>query len=143
MVVDMKQYGKLIQRAELYFIIAFFAYTMVNKALDMDAFMMNIAKTGVFKGVIVDIVAYGAIMAELMSILLLIFSEVKGVLFALLLMTAFTIYIIMLYTLGRYEVCGCGGVLNGLAFHWHLIINVVIIVVLVNLLYYEGVSQKA
>ena len=34
----------------------------------------------------------------------------------------------------RYEICGCGGILNGLSFTTHLAINIGIIIILTYLL---------
>ena len=103
-------------------LIAFFSYTMINKALDITSFQFNIAKTGLFNGIMVDMVAYGAIAAELISIILLIVNEKLGLLLSLLMMFAFTSYITFLFITNRYEICGCGGILNGLSFSSHFCI---------------------
>lgn len=118
---------KIIRTLLLIIVIAFFSYTLINKALDMNAFLLNIAKTGIFHDTMVDIIGYGAITAEALAILLLIFVESKGIIWSLLMMFSFTIYIIILYLTGHYEVCGCGGILNGLSFPWHLLINCLIL----------------
>lgn len=97
--------------------------------------MLNIAKTGVFPPYLVDAVAYSALFFELICILLLIFKEKRGMQLSLLMMVIFTSYIIVLYFNDRYEVCGCGGILNGLPFLSHLLINSVVIVLLILLLY--------
>ena len=43
-------------------------------------------------------------------------------------LSGFTLYISMLRYLGKYEICGCGGILNGLSYATHLIININLII---------------
>ena len=45
-------------------IIGFFAYTLVNKLLQFDAFKLNLARTGIFEARMVDLVAYFAVTME-------------------------------------------------------------------------------
>ena len=118
-------------------IIGFLAYTLVNKLLQFDAFKLNLARTGIFDVQMVDLVAYFAVSMEAASILLLVFFRKWGLRFALLMMIAFTLYILYLATTGHYEVCGCGGVLNSLKFQWHLLINLVLIFILLLYVLYH------
>lgn len=123
-------------------IVGFFAYTLVNKLLQFEAFKLNIARTGLFEGHWVNVVAYFAIVAEIASISLLVFVRKWGIRFALAMMLSFTLYIIYLAATGHYEVCGCGGVLNGLKFQWHLLINLVLFfILLLYALYYRTPSS--
>lgn len=124
----------ILYRILLLSIIVFFSYTMINKATNMTAFLLNIAKTGIFPVDLIDIVAYSALLIELSCIVLLIFNEKRGIQASLLMMITFTLYIVVLYLKNRYEVCGCGGILNGLPFLPHLSINLLIIVILITLL---------
>jgi hypothetical protein len=123
-------------------IVGFFAYTLVNKLLQFEAFKLNIARTGLFERYWVNVVAYFAIVAEIASISLLVFARKWGIRFALAMMLSFTLYIIYLASTGHYEVCGCGGVLNGLKFQWHLLINLVLFfILLLYALYYRTPSS--
>ncbi len=128
---------KLISEIGLLLIIGFFAYTLSNKLLQFDAFKLNVARTGLFEGQMVDAVSYLAVSMEACSILLLVFSRKWGLRFALLMMLVFTVYILYLASTGHYEVCGCGGVLNGLKFQWHLLINLVLIFILLLYVIYH------
>lgn len=119
-------------------VLAFFAYTLVNKALDLTGFQLNIAKTGIFAGELVVWVSYLALALEGISIVLLLVKEQWGGLFSLCMMLAFTAYIVVLQGLGRYEICGCGGILNGLPFAVHLAINLGLLAVLAFLLWGYG-----
>lgn len=120
-------------RVLLLAIIVFFSYTMINKATNMTAFTLNIAKTGIIPVFLIDFVAYSALLIELSCIVLLIFNEKRGIQLSLLMMVIFTSYIVVLFLNNRYEVCGCGGILNGLPFFPHLLINIFIILTLIVL----------
>ena len=124
-------------------IMGFFAYTLVNKLLQFDAFKLNLARTGIFDVQMVDLVAYFAVAMEAASIILLVFFRKWGLRFALLMMIAFTLYILYLATTGHYEVCGCGGVLNGLKFQWHLLINLVLIFILLLYVLYHRTNRSS
>lgn len=117
-------------------IIAFFGYTLVNKLMNLDGFLINIAKTSVFQGRMVDLIAMYALISEALCIVLLVVKERWGALVSLSVMLSYTIYIIFLKSVGKYEVCGCGGILNGLEFHWHLLINIFLILTLLYLTTY-------
>lgn len=104
------------------------SYVFANKALDISAFQMNIFKTGIFNEKNSNILAYVVLIVELSSIILLLINKRLGLDFLLILLLAFTLYISILFYLGRYEVCGCGGILNGLSYKVHLLINILLIV---------------
>lgn len=124
---------KLLKNILLYLLIAFFSYTAINKLLNMTDFQIHIAKTSVFRGVWVDIVSWFAIAIEITSIILLVFKQKLGLIVSKYMMILFTFYILYLYATNKYEICGCGGILNGLDFNYHLIINIVIIVIILFL----------
>lgn len=118
----------------LFSIIAFFAYTFANKLLDITSFKLNLVKTGIFQPEQVRYVVYGALLLELVSITSLVLKEKIGLWISLTMMCVFTTYIILLNYQSRYEICGCGGILNGLSFTKHLMINIGIIIALIYLL---------
>ncbi len=70
---------KTIYSALLLAIITFFSYTLIYKVINITAFALNIAKTGIFPIKLVDLVAYSALLIELLSILMLIFNEKRGI----------------------------------------------------------------
>ncbi len=127
--------SKNISHCLLLLLIMFFSYTFINKALDMNGFKLNIAKTSLFRGIVVDIIAYIALAVECICIVLLLFKEKIGLIFSWFMMLCFTCYICILYFFSLYEVCGCGGILNGLSFQWHLLINSIVIIVISYLIY--------
>jgi hypothetical protein len=130
----MMRINKYVRGILLLSIIGFYAYTFMSKALDINDFRLNIAKTGLFvSDNLVVAVSYVALSFELTSIVLLVHKEKLGIYFSIWMMILFTSYIFLLNELGRYETCGCGGILNGMPFIWHFVINVSIIVVLIIL----------
>lgn len=108
-------------------LILFMSYVFINKALDVQAFQINIFKTGLFSGVMAKIISYIALALELFSIIFLIINKQNGLRFLFIILTIFTLYISVLRSLHRYEVCGCGGILNGLSYISHLLINLLLI----------------
>lgn len=118
-------------------LIAFFAYTLISKGMDMDAFMLNLHKTGLYATEQIRYVVWGALVAEVLAIVLLVVDSLWGYRFSLLMLSLFTGYICLLQYWGRYEVCGCGGILNGLSFYTHLSINLLLLLSLIIALAYE------
>lgn len=124
-------------------LILFFAYTLVNKAIDMEAFILNLHKTGLYAIEHLSLVAWVVLGAEAVAITLLVLNSLWGYRFSLLMLSLFTGYISLLQYWGRYEVCGCCGILNGLPFYTHLSINAFIILSLSIALAYEKLYQDA
>lgn len=108
--------------------IFFFIYTGVYKLINMEAFRFNLARTGVYPDSWLFFLPYFIATIELIVVVFLMFRKKTGVFHFGFVMTAFTIYILYLFYTGRYEVCGCGGVLNGLKFEYHLAVNLVLVI---------------
>lgn len=125
----MKNIEPILKTFLYYFLIIFISYTLWNKLLKIESFQINIAKTGVFSEKFTYIISYITLIIEAISILLLVFFKNKGLKYTSIMLIIFTIYISFLRILNKYEVCGCGGVLNGLSFNIHLIINISLIII--------------
>lgn len=110
------------------FLISFFCYTAVNKLIKLDSFKTNLIKTTIFSKDAADVVSILVIIVEVFIILILIFNKKTGLLIFSNVILFFTIYISYLRFKGLYEVCGCGGVLNGLRYEYHLLINISLII---------------
>lgn len=134
--------GSLVSLAYQGILILFFVYTLANKSMNYADFEINLQKTGLYSLEMITPVAWGALISEVIAIGLLVYNSLWGYRFTLLMMSVFTGYICILYTLGRYEVCGCGGILNGLPFYSHLAINISIIISLLVALVYEKINQS-
>lgn len=124
-----------------YTLIIFFSYTVSNKIISINSFQENIFKTGIFSKTIVDIISYTVIILEIIMVLLLIMRKKVGLIYSLFMMVIFTVYICYLFYTGRYEVCGCGGILNGLSFKVHFLINILIIFCILNILAQKNESK--
>ena len=73
---------------------------------------------------------------------MLCLKKYYGLVLSLSMMSLFTLYIIVLYAMGRYEVCGCGGIMNGLDFKSHLFVNILLICIIVYLLKDERLHEE-
>ena len=115
---------KILAETIFLFLIAFFSYTALNKFLNLDSFRTNLIKTSLFN---IETAKYFSIIViawEIIVVALLLFYKKLGLLFFCFTMLLFTLYISFLRFKGLYEVCGCGGVLNGLSYGYHLVINI-------------------
>jgi hypothetical protein len=108
------------------FFIAFFSYTAFNKLLEIQSFRNNLIKTGMFPLSIVPALSIAIIIIEIVVVFLLLFKKMIGLLVLFMMMLVFTVYISYLNHKGLYEICGCGGILNGLPYRVHLVINLVL-----------------
>ena len=106
------------------FLICFFCYTAVNKLMNLESFRTNLIKTSLFSEEIAKYFSVLVIVTEIIVILLMIFYKKTGLLFLSFMILIFTFYISFLNFKGLYEVCGCGGILNGLSYKYHFIINI-------------------
>jgi len=77
---------------------------------------------------VADVFSVLVIALEVLIILILMFYKKKGLLIYSFTVLIFTLYISFLRFKGLYEVCGCGGVLNGLKYQYHLLINTGLII---------------
>jgi hypothetical protein len=122
------KFQKIIAEIIYLFLISFFCYTAVNKMLNIDSFRTNLIKTSIFSMDLANIFSVFVIALEVVIILLLLFYKKFGLRVFILTMIVFSVYISFLRFKGLYEVCGCGGVLNGLSFSYHLLINMSLII---------------
>ena len=110
------------------FLIFFFCYTAFNKLLNIEAFRTNLMKTSIFNEFYANLISVTVICFEIVIILVLYFRKTLGLLILSFTLITFTVYISYLNFKGFYEVCGCGGILNGLSYKFHLLINILLLV---------------
>ncbi len=111
-----------------YVFVFFFAYTGFYKFLNIEAFRFNLARTGIYPDSWLLLLPYFVIFLEFSVVLVILFRPKIGVLLFSITMFLFSVYITYLNYTGRYEVCGCGGVLNGLEYSYHILINLIFLV---------------
>jgi len=120
----MKKKGLVLFAEIIYlFILFFFCYTAANKLVNIDSFKTNLIKTTLFTKETAHYFSYVVICLEILVIGLLIFKKQIGLFAFVITMFIFTLYISYLRYNQLYEVCGCGGILNGLEYRYHFIIN--------------------
>lgn len=105
----------------------FFLYTGIFKIIKVDSFKLNVSRAGVFPESIVNILPYFIASVELIIAFLIILKPKIGQQLFFFIMIVFTFYITYLNSNNRFEVCGCGGILNGLGYYKHLFINLIAI----------------
>jgi hypothetical protein len=125
-----------------FLMIFFFSYTGINKLMKLDSFRMNILKTGVFSENTIKYLSVFVVSIELITVVLLLTKKRIGILLFTGLMITFTFYVTYLRANGLYEVCGCGGVLNGLEYKYHLMINLFFVIISSVLVVNEYKTQK-
>ncbi len=118
---------KIISELIYLFLIFFFCYTAANKFFNLKAFQTNLFKTTLFSEEFIKPFSVAVIVLEVLLIIVLVFKKRFGLLLLSFTMLVFTIYITYLRYIGLYEVCGCGGILNGLAYKYHFYINISLI----------------
>lgn len=128
MVNNLSNIKSLLGHLNYIFLIFFMSYTSSNKLINLDSFETNLIKTTVFNIKFAREFAVIIISLEILIVLYLIYNRRKGLFVFAITIMIFTIYIIILRLMGLYEVCGCGGVLNGLKFQYHLGINIYLII---------------
>jgi hypothetical protein len=126
--MNIKKFQTIIAEAIYLFLIFFFCYTAANKLVKIDSFRTNLIKTSIFSKDFADIFSILIIGLEIAIVLFMLYNKKKGLLSFCATMLIFTLYISFLHHKGLYEVCGCGGILNGLAYQYHFMINVWLIV---------------
>ena len=106
------------------FLIFFFCYTAANKLMNIESFRTNLIKTTLFSIKTAYYFSFIVILLEIIIIGLLIYKKLIGLLVFVITLIFFTLYISYLNYNQLYEVCGCGGVLNGLKYQYHFMINI-------------------
>jgi len=110
-------------------VIFVFAYAAISKWLDMQTYLVQMTRqpmpSWMAQGVVWTLPPF-----ELMIAILAAVPQTRkmGLLLASIVMTVFTIYIILALTesLGRIP-CACGGIITAMGWHAHLIFNIVLL----------------
>jgi hypothetical protein len=124
MAIKTKNFQRIITETFYLFIISFFCYATTNKLMNLNSFRTNLLKTSLFSEDFANAFSIFIIVAEIFIILLLIFYKKIGLLIFSFTILLFTLYISYLRFNGLYEICGCGGILNGLEYKYHFLINI-------------------
>lgn len=105
--------------------ILLFVYTGINKFISANSLQI-VLKDYPLIGGMPELIAWGLPVVEL-SVALLLFiprTRLKGLYCSLLLMSAFTLYLIYMLTVTTKLPCTCGGMLQKLTWNQHLFFNI-------------------
>lgn len=108
-----------------YLFVVLFVYGGVRKMLDVETFMLQIGETLQFKSSAAAI-AWSLIILQLLAGALLLLQPTRrlGLYLSFILMTLFTLYLLLILNFSTYVPCACSGVFPGISWHTHLYVNV-------------------
>jgi uncharacterized membrane protein YphA (DoxX/SURF4 family) len=106
-----------------------FVYTGISKVSDSIGFKLQFEASPILKPIAPLVAGVLPILEILVSIILLIPSwRLIGLYSSLILLTAFTIYVVALISMSDELPCTCGGITEQLSWPQHIILNSVFIV---------------
>lgn len=115
--------GIIVELAVVLFIILFL-YTAISKIMDYEIFKEQLAESPVLAP-FSKLIAIGLPIVEFLVTILLIIPKwrLKGLYSSLILMTSFTVYIVVLISFSTHLPCSCGGVLAEMSWKQHIVFN--------------------
>jgi len=116
--------AKLIREVVSFLFIALFIYAAFSKLFDYDSFRLQLGKSP-FIASMARWVAWSIPTSEIAIALLLVFpgTRLRGLYAALFMMTLFTAYLMAMLDFSYYIPCSCGGILQHLSWHTHILFN--------------------
>ena len=114
-----------------FILILLFVYAAVSKWLDLAAFRHQM-RNQTFPHWLADILVYALPLFELITVALLFSAktQLKGLWLSLILLLAFTGYILLvLFQFWDRVPCSCGGILSQMSWTTHLIFNLVMLTI--------------
>lgn len=141
----MKTFYQKFSTCVAYFFIVLFIYASISKVLDFENFQIQLAQSPLLSAY-AELISYAVILTELLISGLLIFPKtIKFGLYASFgLMVAFTIYIYLILNYSDFIPCSCGGILEKMSWHTHLIFNVACVALsLTSIIILEKAEQTA
>jgi hypothetical protein len=106
--------------------ILLFVYAAVNKCIDFENFQVQLGQSPLLSA-FAGSVSYAVPIVEILIVILLLITRLRywGLFAAFCLMLMFTVYIIIILNYSPFIPCSCGGILEKLNWHEHLIFNIV------------------
>ena len=106
--------------------ILLFVYAAVSKLLDFENFQVQLGQSPLLSA-FAGVVSYAVPIVELLIVIFLLIPRLRywGLFAAFCLMIMFTVYIIIILNYSPFIPCSCGGILEKLNWHEHLIFNLV------------------
>lgn len=105
-------------------LILLFFYTAINKLSDLQLFRIQLGKSPLLNS-FAGLLSLAVPICELSVALLLLFRSTRlaGFYLSLFLMILFTAYILIILNFSYYIPCACGGILEGLSWSGHVVLN--------------------
>jgi hypothetical protein len=124
------------------FLVLLFAYTGTAKLSGHELFISQLLKTELLKNN-AEIISVGLPIIELLTALLLCFRSSRqiGLWFSILLMTAFSCYVIIVLS-GNNKPCSCGGVMAFMSWTQHLYFNIFFLTAAIAALCYHKIISR-
>ena len=120
----MQQSKKILPELSTALLILLFVYTATSKLMDFTLFRV-VLMTSPLIGEFGNVLAWTIPFTELILSLLLLFTATRkfGLVASLVLLSAFTLYIIAMISFSYQQSCTCGGVIRQLSWKAHLVFN--------------------
>ncbi len=114
-------------------LVGLFSYTLYHKFDNLQEFETTLLKSTLINPELVPFLKYAVPFSEILVLLFLVSKKhLYGFYGALILLLAFTIYLIILNNFSLYDGCSCGGVFNKMTYSQHLLVNATFIAVCVS-----------
>ncbi|MCK7591279.1 hypothetical protein M0G43_11895 [Subsaxibacter sp. CAU 1640] len=115
---------KIVKAVSMLFILIF-VYASITKLRNIKNFQFQIGQSAVL-GVFAEWISFGVIGAELLTAGFLSFGHTQrvGLYLSCILMTLFTIYIILVLNFSKDIPCPCGGIISAMGWNTHVIFNI-------------------
>lgn len=109
-----------------YFFILLFCYAAISKITDFDNFTIQISQSPLISA-FTETISYVILTVELVVCVLLIFEQSRliGLYGSFILMVSFSMYIYIILHYSESVPCSCGGILEKMDWHDHLIFNII------------------
>jgi len=109
-------------------LVLLFVYAAVSKLIAFDTFKIQLGLSPLLGG-FAAMLAWAIPMIELLiaGLLMIGTAQTEGLYCSLILMSAFTIYLILMLMFSKHIPCSCGGILQGLSWKIHTLFNLFVI----------------
>lgn len=117
-----------------------FVYAATSKLLDFQKFKVQLGQSPILT-TYANWLAWGIPTIELVLALMLLGTKFRllGMYGALGLMSMFTTYILLILNFSEYIPCSCGGILENMDWHQHLVFNMFFVgLAMTGIIFYQG-----
>lgn len=107
-----------------YLFVLLFVYAAVRKLLDFETFKIQIGDTVLLRAYASGI-AWSLIILQLLTVVLLLFERTRrsGLYLSFILMSLFTVYILIILIFSKSIPCACSGIIPAMGWRAHLFFN--------------------